>query len=489
MNSLFIRLLISTCSISLLLFAALWVWFDKQQQHHSQQVQQALHRELAAHMAHLNPLLSQGITSNKALKEAFHDLMLLGPSFEIYTLDLDGNIIAFDADPKLIKQKQINTLAIREFLAKQALPILGPNPRNPQQNKIFSASRLHNPQGKVTGYLYVIIGGDQLDHVQSLLAQSKQNQFMFAGGTTGIILIIAVVILLLRYFTKPISQLNADLQQITHADNCQSALPYQHHGGQEIRLIAQNINQLLDTIKSQQQQINDEHKKQHQFLLHLSHDLKTPLTSLMGYIETWLISNKTANDHKLINAAALSAKQLHELLNQLLQLSAIENGQITPHFEQCNLANISHELLLNFENRADKLNVSLDFTTAEIQLYTDQQLLIRVLNNLIDNALRYTPNGGKITLAATRSEQNIYVSLNDTGSGFNQAKIDAFSHSQAQHLSPQELPQLGVGLSIVKQLLRILGHTLQVHSELGQGSQFIIGIALYQSHLIPIKRQ
>ena len=98
MKSLFSRLLLSVSVTVFILIIALWQWFQFSQDFSRNQIQQSLHSELALHMAHINPLLSQGATSDKALKEAFHDFMLLGPSFEIYTLDITGKVIAYDAN-------------------------------------------------------------------------------------------------------------------------------------------------------------------------------------------------------------------------------------------------------------------------------------------------------------------------------------------------------------------------------------------------------
>ncbi|WP_352289502.1 hypothetical protein, partial [Psychrobacter sp. GW64-MNA-CIBAN-0177] len=85
---------------------------------------------------------SQGITSDAALKEAFHDFMLLGPSFEIYTLDPDGKVIAYDAKEEKIKIHRVDTAIIQQFLNGDNLPVLGTDPRSEDTHKIFSASKL-----------------------------------------------------------------------------------------------------------------------------------------------------------------------------------------------------------------------------------------------------------------------------------------------------------------------------------------------------------
>ncbi|EDQ02553.1 sensor histidine kinase [Shewanella benthica KT99] len=135
MKSLFSRLLLSASVIVFILIVAVWQWFQFSQDFSRNQVQQPLHQELALHMAHINPLLSQGITSDAALKEAFHDFMLLAPSFEIYTLDIQGNVIAYDANQEKIKRPQVSTQPIEAFIEGGELPIKGMDPRSLDSSK------------------------------------------------------------------------------------------------------------------------------------------------------------------------------------------------------------------------------------------------------------------------------------------------------------------------------------------------------------------
>ena len=214
MNRLFNRLFLVAITISLLLFVALWQWLQLNHEFSRNQIQQSLHQELAEHMAHINPLLSQGITSDAALKEAFHDFMLLGPSFEIYTLDPNGKVIAYDAKEEKIKNHRVDIRIIQQFLAGQNLPILGTDPRSKNTQKIFSASKLINDDGLHSGYLYVIIGGEDYDSWQALI--NAENQPKLWGATIGFWIIFALIlfVILLRYFTRPIHKLAQDLNAL-----------------------------------------------------------------------------------------------------------------------------------------------------------------------------------------------------------------------------------------------------------------------------------
>ena len=181
MKSLFSRILLASTVLMLALMLALGVFLEQSHRLGRDKVQQSLHRELSAHMAHINPMLSRGVTSDSALKEAFHDFMLLGPSFEIYTLSPSGQVLAFDAAPGKVVTPQVDLSPIQRFLRGDALPITGTDPRSGEQQKIFSVSELKDPGGQLTGYLYVIIGGEIYDSWHELLANDIQSRGLGAG--------------------------------------------------------------------------------------------------------------------------------------------------------------------------------------------------------------------------------------------------------------------------------------------------------------------
>ncbi|MGI2109331.1 sensor histidine kinase [Shewanella frigidimarina] len=479
MNRLFNRLFLASTIIVLLLFVALWQWLQLNHEFSRNQIQQSLHLQLAEHMAHINPLLSQGITSDAALKEAFHDFMLLGPSFEIYTLDPDGKVIAYDAKEEKIKTHRVDTTIIQQFLNGDNLPVLGTDPRSEDTHKIFSASKLITKDGLHSGYLYVIIGGEDYDSWQALI--NAENQPKIWGATIGFWIIFALVlfVILLRYFTRPIQKLAQDLTELKNTPMSDKLmLPQRYRGSLEISQLSHHINHLLQEIQLQQQQVKRQQQAKHDFLLHLSHDLKTPLTALLGYIDTWLILPEHERDEALIQYAANSGQTLQQLLAQLLELAALENGQIDAQLQQVNLSELLSDIEQTFTPRAKKLGVQLDFDINHAsKIYTDPTLMRRILNNLVDNALRYTPAGGKIQIINAQQNGQQWLTVRDTGAGMHKHEVDALKQLSMTRLSfeaNQSLPQLGVGLAIVRQLLGLLKCRIEIDSQPGVGSEFKI---------------
>ncbi|WP_299571825.1 HAMP domain-containing sensor histidine kinase [uncultured Shewanella sp.] len=483
MNRLFNRLFLSATVVVLLLFVALWQWLQLNHEFSRNQIQQSLHLQLAEHMAHINPLLSQGITSDAALKEAFHDFMLLGPSFEIYTLDPEGRVVAYDAKEEKIKKDRVDLNKIQQFIAGRDLPILGTDPRSTETQKIFSVSPLVTENGLHSGYLYVIIGGEDYDSWQALI--NSENQPKLWGATIGFWIIFALIlfVLLLGFFTRPIQKLASDLTRLKDAPLEENlTLPDRYNGSLEIKKLSEHINHLLQELNRQHQQVKRQQQAKHDFLLHLSHDLKTPLTSLIGYIDTWLLSPPDERQPEYIEYAANSGQNLQQLLSQLLELAALENGQISAQIKQINLREVLLDLQQTFAPRAQKLGVTLDFdVTDELQVYTDPQLMRRILNNLVDNALRYTPKHGTITVYSETLNGHSWLAVKDTGAGMHKHEVEALKQLSMHQLNfapDQPLPQLGVGLAIVRQLLGLLKCRIDIKSTPGKGSHFMIELAI-----------
>ncbi|MCL1049681.1 HAMP domain-containing histidine kinase [Shewanella abyssi] len=486
MKSLFSRILLAATLVMFILLIVLWQWLQFSQDFSRNQIQQSLHRELAEHMAHINPLLSKGITSDAALKEAFHDFMLLGPSFEIYTLDRQGTLIAYDANEEKIKQDSVDTDIIERFIQGDNLPILGTDPRSISKDKIFSAAKLLDTNGLQTGYLYVIIGGEDFDTWQSIVSQHQAPQFWTAAILIAVSFAFILFVLLLKLFTAPLSRLENDLGLVAAQQlNAGVMLPGQYSGSSEINQLSGHINTLLQALSQQHQAINRQQEERHEFMLHLSHDLKTPLTSLQGYIDTWLLLPPSERSSDLIEVAANASQHLQQLLGQMLELEALENGQVTPNWNELYLADLLEELQLTFAPRANSKKVMLNFADShKLTVRTDRQLLLRVLNNLVDNAIRYTPERGTITIDTIwdGSANKMWLQVSDNGSGMHQHELAALKQMTHKPLtmvaSQTALPQLGVGLAIVRQLLSILKCDIEIESQPGKGSDFRIELVL-----------
>ncbi|MGI2261389.1 sensor histidine kinase [Shewanella sp. GXUN23E] len=481
MTSMFSRLMLTSCLLVLALLMLLWQWLEYSHEANVDLVQQSLHRELAEHMVHLNPMLSRGVTSKEALKEAFHDFMLLGPSFEIYTLDPGGRVIAYDAPSEKILSPQVDLVRVQAFLNGQPLPLFGTDPRGSKTEKIFSVSELRDSAGSLTGYLYVILGGESFDHWQASAQALHQQRTWLVNLLIFGLFTLLLLALMLRLLTRPLRRLSGDLASLSQMQlgDRPPQLPGHYAGASEVSVLAGEINQLLTQLARQHQLLKQQQQARQDFLLHLSHDLKTPLTSLLGFIETWRLSPNDSNRDHMIDMAANAGYKLQQLLAQLLELCALENQQLSAHKTRIDLDSYLQEIQQSFVAKARQAKITLEFSGAGAAVNSDPQLLMRILNNLLDNALRYTPAGGRITVSSVWKEGKWQLKVQDTGAGMHQQQLVALCTPQPKAASFEQnspLPQLGVGLAIVRKLTSILKCSLSIDSRPGEGCSVYLAL-------------
>ena len=175
--SLYQRLALSVCCAFIILASMLFYWSNSLAEHSKLQAEQRLHSQLAEHLAHDNPLLQDGVYDKIALKNLFHTLMLLGPSFEFYFLDPAGKIITYSADADKIKRQKVNLSPLVNLISNpDIMPVLGDDPRHLNKQKIFSAAPIYRGDN-LQGYLYIIIGGEIYD---SIFSQVKSDEHFTA---------------------------------------------------------------------------------------------------------------------------------------------------------------------------------------------------------------------------------------------------------------------------------------------------------------------
>jgi signal transduction histidine kinase len=217
------------------------------------------------------------------------------------------------------------------------------------------------------------------------------------------------------------------------------------------------------------------------FVANVSHELKTPLTSIAGYAETLVGETPDGpTTRRFLEVILGNARRMHRLVDDLLDLSRIESGGWLPAPESVDVADTAAEVLENFADRARAGGVTLQVEVPPdaAPLVADPQAVRQILTNLIDNALRYTPPGGRVSIASWRDHHDTMIEVRDTGSGIPAEhlprlferfyRVDA-SRSRAEGGT-------GLGLAIVKHLVEAHGGICTAESALGQGTVIRIRI-------------
>jgi len=212
------------------------------------------------------------------------------------------------------------------------------------------------------------------------------------------------------------------------------------------------------------------------FVANVSHELKTPLTSISGYAET-LVNEAPdpATGQRFLTVILANARRMQRLVDDLLDLSRIESGRWQPTPEQVEVAQVARESWGLFAGRAAQHQVTFETEVgggAE-KIHADPDALRQILNNLFDNALRYTPVGGRITLLTAREDGGVVLRVRDTGSGITREHLPRI-FERFYRVDPgrsREEGGTGLGLSIVKHLMEAHEGRVSAASEVGRGTE------------------
>ncbi|MFT6985824.1 MAG: signal transduction histidine kinase [Psychromonas sp.] len=461
---------------------ALFQWYFHSSEQFADEVEQMLHRDLAAHIVHDDAKLNAGIIEASNLMPVFHTQMLLGPEWEFYALDVTGKILAYSAPEGVVKLDKVNLNPIKRYLSGHDLPLYGDDPRTPNTQKIFSVSPIYSLAQQTQGYLYVIIGGQKRDTATALLSGSKvlKDSALILGAT--ILFGLIAMLLAVSVITKPLKRLSQ--RSLQYVNNDFANLSPSHHSrfaSKEIQDLENSFISAAQHINHQLSQIKTTEQLRRELLSHISHDFRTPLTALNGYLETWLISEENKRSPELIELALKNGQQINQLVEQLFELARLESGDIEFFPEPVNVVELAYDVMQRLRYQADKKRVELSVKVDSqrgIIAYADISKLERVLVNLIDNAIRHTQASGAVKLEINDYQDKVQMCIIDNGKGIQHDELEAIFKPKYRGSNTEDsLTNAGLGLSIVKRLLEMHNSIITVSSQPGIGSQFRFELA------------
>ena len=449
---------------------------------YQQEITQELHTKLAKNLVNENPLLQEKEINKPALKEIFHNLMVINPSIEVYLTDTDGKILAFSAPPGKVKKEYIDLAPVDTFInQKEPMPILGDNPRDFSGKKVFSAAPIfHNEEQE--GYLYVVLGGEKYDSVVNMIKGSYILQFTLIAAVSALIITLFAGVVIFNLITRRLRFLSRVMEKYKKSDfQHEAVLPERYDGRpvDEIDQIGTTFREMSERITQQVKQLKATDASRRELVANVSHDLRTPLSSLQGYLETLALKNNELSDEEKQQYIKISYKQserLGRLISELFDLAMLENQNAPIHHEPFSLAELAQDVSQKFQLEAKQKNIT--FTT---QLASDSPfvsadiaLIERALENLIENAIKYTPAGGSISLIIKNENNQLTTEITDNGPGISSEDLphifERFYRVDKSRQPEQE--GTGLGLAITKRILQLHDSMINVQSELNKGTQF-----------------
>ncbi len=457
---------------------------------YQQEVSQKLNRELADNLVRGRNLIQQGVVNEAALKKVFGMYMVITPSIEIYLLDAQGQVMAHSAPPGKVKRSHVDLAPIHRFITSATrFPITGDNPRDPAGQKVFSAAAIRQ-QGKLQGYLYVILGSDQYDSVVELLSGSYILKMSAWAGASGLLVVLVVGLLLFAWLTRRLSLLTRAIDKFSKS-KFSDAIEFPVDRSifrDEIDRLGQAFNKMSRRIMSQVQRLTRNDNLRRELVANVSHDLRTPLASLQGYLETLRVKEATLSDtekREYLDVALKHCQHLAKLIADLFDLAKLDAREVKLHCETFTLADLLQDVILKFKLQADSKNirVSANVDKAVHFVCADIALMERVLGNLIENALRYTPEGGQVAVNVTAQGQHIRICVRDSGVGIPADKLpfifDRFY--RVEDSTRNTHTGAGLGLAITKRIIELHGSSIKASSSPDNGTEISFDLPLHQT--------
>ncbi len=444
-------------------------------------VEQLLNREYARSIVEeLRPLVADGF-SEERVKGAIHYMMVLNPMVEIYLLDARGKILAYFLNPaERIVRSSVDLAPVRAFVGNAGrTSILGEDPRNLSRVKPFSAAPL--PMGGENGYVYIILGGERYD---ASLRMIRDSYYLRTGLVAFFLAIAATLIAGLSLFfflTRRLSTLTSAVRGFEQGDLERRV---EARGSDELGVLGRTFNEMASTIAADVEKLRLAERMRRDLIGNISHDLRSPLASVQGYLETMAMKEGTLSAEERQRFLSISLRNmtsLQRLVEQLFELARLDARQVTSHPEALQVAELAQDVALKLAPQAQAAGVSIVVEPeAELPLVScDVGMIERVFTNLVENAVRFTPPGGAVRMMLGRESGGVRVTVADTGTGITAEDLphvfDRFY--RADKSRDRATGGAGLGLAIARQLVQLHGSSIEVESSPGKGARFSFFLA------------
>lgn len=442
----------------------------------TQENNQVVFRSLASRILTPEIHARDGKVDVDTVRQVEERIQLVNPRIEAYLLDAGGKIIAAPGQPAAVNET-VDLRPLRRMLAGDTqLPILGDDPAFLQQKRVFSVAAVPLADG-TDGYLYLVIRGRSGDTLSERVANSNVLQEILLLMGCALLVTLAAAALIVQIIVRPLRQLALFVdrfRQSGFAEPPDAARLPAGRRGDEVGQLADTFNRMAERMLTQMESMKQADATRRELVANISHDLRTPIASLQGYLETLQVRQAVltgAEKEGYLQTALRQTEQLGQLVATLFELAKLDSEQTSLFPEPFVLDDLIQDVMQEFDLAIRQKGVRLETRApAELPLVLgDIGLIERVLRNLVENALRYTDAGGTIGVCVAAAPGSCRVEVWDTGSGIDPADLprifDRFYRGEKSRGAAAT--NAGLGLAIVKRIVDLHGGTIEAVSRPG----------------------
>ena len=440
---------------------------------HEQELVQRLSSDVAEHIADSAQFMDENGLRPDAVRILFDQLMSVNPSVEVYLLDGAGTIVGDAAPSGHVRRERVAVEPIERLLAGAPLPILGDDPRSAGGRKVFDAARLELA-GRPWGYVYVILLGETRDVLAADVAATSVLRNTLISMAVIAALAVLAGLIAFRSITRPLRGLATAMQELDVdrlAATGAPAVSTVQDERDEIGILRGAFGRMAQRIAEQWRTLRRQDQERREIVANVSHDLRTPLTSLHGFLETLAHKHDLSPEERerYLKTALAQSDKVARLAHELFELARLEHDASSVEQEPFSLADLVHDVVqeLGLLAAAKRQRLAADVPPNLPNVVGSVQLIDRALTNLLGNAIRHSPEGGEIAIALRPAADGVEVVVRDDGPGIPPDVREALVGAP---VFGGRRVTTGLGLQIVRRILELHGTRIEL-DEVARGTR------------------
>ena len=449
---------------------------------YSAAINQQLNRDLASRLVADRNLVTEGRINHRELERLFDLYMSINPSIEIYLLDLQGRIVSFSANPDKIKRNQVSLQPIQTLLTNpDVYPLPGDDPRSHDRRKVFSVTPVPNADNP-NGYLYVVLRGQQYDFAESMVHSNRLLKMAAGALTLSLAVGLLAGLVFFRLLTRRLTRLTARVEGFEAKADSDSEPQVPGARGDDLDYLSLRFDAMAQRIAGQLELLKDKDHQRRQLVAHVSHDLRTPLAAVQGYLETLSLKQDTLSleqRRRFLAIALGETRRLGQLVDELFELAALDAREKQPNLERFRVAELVHDVLQKHTPGAVQHNVSLSIGVIEpAMVNADMAMTERVLDNLISNAISHSPAGTNVGVSVAEEANGVSIRVADSGPGIDEQALAHIFTPFYQAPGAKRSGHAGLGLAIARRMAELQQGRITVQNCPTGGAEFLFWLPL-----------
>jgi len=423
------------------------------------------------------------------------NLLLFEPDTQLYLLDAQGTVMAASgrAQPKPGFKVRLDPVMQAVATAgdrRRAAYVMGDDPEHMNIDAVIAARPLRHSvirrDATTAGYLYLVSQPPGLDAGRAEVVRSSLAGSAMSGLFALIVVLTAAAAWIVITVTRPLRDLS-DAVARAQRDGFDGAAMVDHpparkgRPGDEFVQLRTGFNAMLARLRSQWDALRRLDQFRRESVSNLSHDLRSPLTATVACLETldrrWAADPTRGEDRAMLEVALRNTRNAAQLVRSLGDLALLDEPEFKLQPMTVDLGEVLDDIVMRFADRAAQQGVALQQASASDAVFAavDIELFERAVANLVDNALKHTEAGGRVTLQADSGDEGLRITVTDTGRGIAAGDLEhLFDRLYTGSAARGDADGKGLGLAIVKRIVELHRGEVSVRSELGRGTEVTI---------------